>query len=355
MNFLPTWMPNLHPLIVHFPVGILLLALLLQGVALFLKESYWRTVNGIILGIGILSLVVTWFSGRIAVDSVQIPFLANEAVIEHSDLALWTLLFFLAYGILYLLYWYRQTWQGKKGDGLLLVTGLLGAGLLAATADHGGRLVYQYGLAVAGIESSESVVQEETEHYFNLSQEGNWTWTPGENESDDWVDQVQWQVGSPDDISLAVESKPELGTHLAFYPKEKPVLFVMGDTLAAVQIDVTVDLSGFDGNFQILHHFNNMKNYDFLSLTPQVAEMGRMEDGTPNIETSGEYVLAGPAKLSVIGMKRHFRFHVNDKLVLHSHAGDLPPGPVGIYMNGTGVIRIKSITVQTMDKEGHDD
>lgn len=60
MNFiLPEWMPNIHPLILHFPIVLLILAVLLHLTALIVWKLPWlRTTTLVVSVLGLLTLIV---------------------------------------------------------------------------------------------------------------------------------------------------------------------------------------------------------------------------------------------------------------------------------------------------------
>jgi len=55
--------------------------------------------------------------------------------------------------------------------------------------------------------------------------------------------------------------------------------------------------------------------------------------------------------MRVVGDGRHFRGYVNTKLVAHGHDSELPAGPVGLYIKGTGTAVISDLIVTSLRKE----
>ena len=71
---LPEWVPNAHPLIVHFPIALLFIAVAADAVALWLGRR-WRTGREVATGLWVatgLSAVVTYYSGMWAADTMAI-------------------------------------------------------------------------------------------------------------------------------------------------------------------------------------------------------------------------------------------------------------------------------------------
>ena len=107
MQILPDWIPNIHPIIVHFPIAVLLIAVLVDFFSLIFKEKIWLKYSLLLLyTIGALSAFVAFLTGREAADMVKLPPLANPVLNEHADMALLTLLFFATFTLIRIfLFW----------------------------------------------------------------------------------------------------------------------------------------------------------------------------------------------------------------------------------------------------------
>ena len=161
------WVPNAHALVVHLPVGLLVAAFAAELVALLRsRPEPVATVSTTLYAAGWLTLAVAYLTGRAAAPEVYTPGLAVPVVDRHWTLALWCLLYFgaLTAGRLSVLgVPGRRPRPGGTGETPALAgatrrrvahlafgaAGLAGLLLLAATAELGGRLVYQYGVGVA--------------------------------------------------------------------------------------------------------------------------------------------------------------------------------------------------------------
>ena len=147
-NLIPDWAPNIHPLLVHFPIAILITATL-ADCALVIWNKTW--IRKMVLGLftfGILMLVITYLSGKQAIDMVNVPLKAQLTASYHADWALRTLVF---YGLYLMVRWVlnyglydRKRWVAI----LLFIVGLAGIGLIAKTADLGGHLVFGHGVGI---------------------------------------------------------------------------------------------------------------------------------------------------------------------------------------------------------------
>lgn len=144
----PDWLPNVHPLLVHFPIAIFITGIVADAAYLFLKKEWLRRSVASLFVLAALAALVTYFSGKQAIDMVSVPLRAELTASHHADWGLYTLIYFGSYGaVRALLYWKaldKNTWMAA----LLFCAGLAGAGFVAKTADLGGRLVYKYGVGV---------------------------------------------------------------------------------------------------------------------------------------------------------------------------------------------------------------
>src|SRR5215212_4558024 len=91
----PAWAPNLHPILVHFPIAWLIAALTVDLVALVLPRASWtQTTSAALYPAGSVSAWVTYLSGRQAAAGVLIPGMAQPIVRDHWNWALATTLYF---------------------------------------------------------------------------------------------------------------------------------------------------------------------------------------------------------------------------------------------------------------------
>src|SRR6056297_496958 len=146
MELIPEWAPNIHPILVHFPIAIILLAVLMDLLSFFLPDQWWDDLKTTILyGIGAVSALAAYYTGTLAADSVFLPSGAQSVLNEHADWALWTVWFFGIYAVLrILLHWYQKMDQKIIRIGLFVIA-LPDIFFLYETGDHGAEMVFGYG------------------------------------------------------------------------------------------------------------------------------------------------------------------------------------------------------------------
>lgn len=147
-TLLPEWAPNVHPLLVHFPIAIFITAVLADLSYLLWKKEWLRSSAISLFVLAALAALFTYFSGKQAIDIVSVPLRAELTASRHADWGFYTMLYFNFYAALRI-FLYRKEVDRKKLIAILLFCGtLVGAGIVAKTADLGGRLVYKYGVGV---------------------------------------------------------------------------------------------------------------------------------------------------------------------------------------------------------------
>lgn len=145
-------LPNLHAVLVHFPVALLAVALLLDLGCLVVRKMVWLDRAATMLYVlGTIAAAAAFLTGRIASQEMwQFPPEAQAVLADHHDLGLLTLLAYCIVTVLRgIVTWLaREDWRIKLGFFRLLALVASSAALilLALTADRGGALVYRYGM-----------------------------------------------------------------------------------------------------------------------------------------------------------------------------------------------------------------
>lgn len=138
-------MPNLHPLIVHFPI-----ALLMTSVALDWTHHLWPRFNlerGALIThlLGWVASLFTVATGLLAARSLSVEGPAVSALASHRALGLAVVVVFGLLGVCRL----RNPNPSPRLRIVHFLVQIAGLALVAASGYMGGELVFTYGLGVA--------------------------------------------------------------------------------------------------------------------------------------------------------------------------------------------------------------
>lgn len=363
MQFIPEWAPNIHPLIIHFPIVLLLTAAVVDLIALArMPHKGLHLTSVCFYAVGALSAIVTYFTGRIAADSVMLSSTENTLVTDHSDLALITTIFFSVYALVRLVVWHhlraREVSQGLFTA--LVLVGLAGYGLVQQTAERGARLVYEQGVGVRTEGSSMSLdlsgvlsSNERRETGPQVVDGGGWIWLPSTPVA--WKNDFSWTDGVSSDLESSIVVRDSTGSSLALSPSDSPITFVFPNGPASVQIDAQIDLQQYSGSFRIVHNYQDPENYRFFEIEGGVVRQGAVKDGDESILDRDKISLGRDVFIRVVGDKTHVRAYVSGALTTHGHGDDWPAGAVGFRLDGRGTVYLDGVTVENLRPEEDED
>jgi uncharacterized membrane protein len=139
-------MPNIHPMLLHFPLALLSVSVLCDFVGVVAKNGELHRVGWWTLLLGSFGLLATILSGLLAEKAVTIVGPAKETFTTHEQFA-----FVSASVFATLLLWRigaKRHLPAKK-EILYLAVGIGGVVMLFWGAWHGGELVYRFGVGVS--------------------------------------------------------------------------------------------------------------------------------------------------------------------------------------------------------------
>lgn len=154
---IPPW-DSLHPLIIHFPIALLLIAPLFLVVGAILRPDKGRPLLLAALALMVLGTVGAWVAvetgeaaGEIADRNPQV----NSVILRHEHLAETTRATFTTLTVIFALILFVPRLFKREASRIFstalplvfLIAYGAGAVLLANTAHQGGRLVHELGIA----------------------------------------------------------------------------------------------------------------------------------------------------------------------------------------------------------------
>ncbi len=346
---LPEWAPNIHPMIVHFPIALLFVAALVDTLGMILRSNDFIRKGAFSLYLlGTLGVVAAYFSGEQAADSVFLTTDANALLTEHSDLGHYTLYFFGGYVLIRLLMFGLNLESRVAWRGIVWIIGLVGIGLTTVTADHGGELVYRYGAGVQAAQSEAPVFSlpdsSETPGPV-MNDGGGWTFKPTRAAA--WMGDMM-VYGNQKGLRPALLDGGERGDVLGLTVSGDPVMLVFDHTMASVQIDAVMNLNAFEGTIMFVTHVQDADNYYFTSFSNESIRQGMSESGDLILMDDQPYTPEGWVSYRAVADQTHFRAYADQKLIAHGHGDDGGTGPVGIRLNGNGTVLIDYIQTASL-------
>ena len=141
MSLVPSWAPNLHPLIIHFPIALIIAAAFADLVdALFGRPKWLTSAATALFAFGAAGAVVACLSGQQALETVLMPGMAHPIVEAHRTWAFATTFYFCVLTVIRV--GNRISHASAASLSLvLLLASLVGVAGLQQTAERGGRLV----------------------------------------------------------------------------------------------------------------------------------------------------------------------------------------------------------------------
>ena len=138
---------HLHPMIVHFPIALLIIGLLADAIGLFLKKDFFTKAGFYLLILGTLGVIAAYFSGNLAGEGVTEAGSLKQALETHEDaaeLSVWLMAAAALVRITFVII--------KRYSGILKWTAfalfLIGVLSIARTGYYGGELVYKHAAGV---------------------------------------------------------------------------------------------------------------------------------------------------------------------------------------------------------------
>lgn len=353
MQLVPDWAPNIHPMIVHFPIVLLILAVLFDAAGLILKKFTWLEKSALLLYLlGTIAAGVAFLTGRAASDGLDIPLIVMRAVNEHADWAEITLWFFIIYTIVRLsfAFGFKLIPFAKIIVIPVVLIGLVGIYFLYQTGDHGAKLVFGHGLGTGNIiaEQEDKNIDKKEDQVsgstFTLSENGSWKLIADESTIEALSGKFKWVEGSLDELNPMYDEDESV---LMFHPS-KGVMFIYNNKIKSVQATAKINLDDLKGEFELVHHFKDKNNYDFLGLKNGEISLSRKTNGEVKVFEEDKFQNKGWIEIRVVSDGTHFRGYINNKMIVHGHGDEPDPGSVGIKLSGTGAVSIKMINVESL-------
>ena len=140
-------MTLLHPMVVHFPIALLIVGFLFETIGLFVQKEFFSKTGFYLLILGTIGVITAYFSGQSAGNGISEAGTLKHALETHegaAELSLWIMAGAALVRIaLVLLKKYFGVFKG-----VAFVLFLLGVLSIARTGYYGGELVFKHAAGV---------------------------------------------------------------------------------------------------------------------------------------------------------------------------------------------------------------
>ena len=138
---------HLHPMLVHFPIALLIVGLLADIAGVLSKREFYTRMGMILLVLGTAGLIAAYFSGHQAAEGLMETGPLSMAVESHEEAALLTVWLMVATTMVRLALVVTRRYKGLI-QVIPLAIFILGVGSMARTGYYGGELVIKHAAGV---------------------------------------------------------------------------------------------------------------------------------------------------------------------------------------------------------------
>jgi uncharacterized membrane protein len=146
-------MPNIHPLIVHFPIALLTSFLLMEFLNLVTAKESFRAAATWMLYLGTVGALAAVLAELWAASTVEHSEEAHKVLLRHRDLGITVLALSV---ILSAWHIYAGGSFSRKGQAFHLAVAFIMVTIMALGADKGGLMVYKYGVGEKAARTAEA-------------------------------------------------------------------------------------------------------------------------------------------------------------------------------------------------------
>ncbi|MEQ8906186.1 hypothetical protein [Ekhidna sp.] len=177
------------------------------------------------------------------------------------------------------------------------------------------------------------------------------TWTPSGNGEELIRSDFHFIAGAMENIAPEV-TEAASDNVLKLTANGTPVAFVFHQSYGNIGMAVSLNASSFQGTYKLIHHASNADNHEFVAVNGNNMKLGRIVQGDEMVFDESEFESDEDwINLRVSAAGTHYKGYIGNKTVTHGHGDKMKNGYVGIMLDGTGKILIKSIETVPLEDE----
>ncbi len=137
----------IHPMVVHFPIALLMIGFLSELAGAILKKEFFTTAAFYLIILGALGVVAAYFSGDFAGDGITETGTLKQALEMHESSALLTVWLVVATAVVRIALVVLKRFRGAL-QWVAIVLFLVSTLSIARTGHYGGQLVFKHAAGV---------------------------------------------------------------------------------------------------------------------------------------------------------------------------------------------------------------
>ncbi len=137
----------IHPMVVHFPIALLMIGFLSEVTGAILKKEFFSTAAFYLIILGTIGVVAAYFSGGFAGEGITETGTLKQALETHESAALLTVWLVVATALVRVALVVLKKFQGSL-QWIAIVLFLVSVLSIARTGHYGGQLVFKHAAGV---------------------------------------------------------------------------------------------------------------------------------------------------------------------------------------------------------------
>lgn len=177
-------------------------------------------------------------------------------------------------------------------------------------------------------------------------------WKPEGNGADLIKKDFHFIAGAMENIKPEVIKDDNGANILKLTADGTPTAFVFHQSQGNIGMDALINTDDFKGTVKLIHHAKNSDNYEFVSINGTSMKLGRVVDGAEKVFDEDSFSKTDSwfnLKASAAGA--HYKGYIGNKGITHGHGDKMADGYVGIMLEGTGTVQVKSIEITVLEDE----